>query len=217
MPDLTSISTLLPTYPFWVRAVMFGIALIWLVVYAVMMFMAPKPPPATLTMASIQQAFSEKWPDSLVFDMTLLNNTGATLATTKIEIIYFKDEVTWSGLASSDSVLSVYTIAKDENGLVVGSGNGFVNRVTARLDKPFGNSRQMEVSIPINEVINSKRGTRLMIMLHDAQPVDASVNRAQITLYYNNDRTLVATTDIVVPGGRRGSEASAPSPVPTLP
>lgn len=199
MPDILSLPGLLPTYPFWIRALMFGFALAWIVAYAILLFVAPKPPAAALTLSTFQQAISTKWPTSLVFDLTLINNTGATLATTKAEIIYYKDDVTRSGVFSKVSVPSVYTIATDENGLVVSSGSGFVNRVNVTLDKPFGNSKQMEVSIPIAEVIEDKKSAHLFIMLHDAKPVDTSLNKAQITLHYGDARVIVSQTDIKVP------------------
>src|SRR5688572_10522338 len=104
MPDLTTLPAILPNYPFWVRSLMFGFALGWILLYAVLMFLSPAPPKAPVPAISLdrfEQAQLDRAPGSLTFDLTVTNNTGKVVTLTGAEIIYFQDEIETSGLQGS--------------------------------------------------------------------------------------------------------------------
>src|SRR5690606_12891331 len=51
LSDIDKVAALLPTYPYAVRAVMFGGLVVWTLAYALLVFFAPPPEPARITMA----------------------------------------------------------------------------------------------------------------------------------------------------------------------
>jgi hypothetical protein len=202
MPDIVSLGgAILPTYPTWVRALMFGSALTWTIAYSVLLFMAPKAVPPSVAIGTFVQAQSTKLPDSLVFELTLINNTGKTVAASQLDILYYKDAVSTDGLQSSQRVPSIYVVAQTEAGLVASDGSDFVKKVQIDMNAPFAGQPQMEVSIPINHIIEDKQGDQLFVMLTDAQPVDRSINNAQITVSFSDGSKQVAHTEIQLPTG----------------
>lgn len=181
---------ILPTYPSWVRTVMFSSALVWIVVYLVLLFKAPPPPPKLLTFDSLGQVMLANDNESLVFDIVVTNNTGEAVSITKADLVYFKDEIKTDGLQSLQKVSATYEIAKDEKGLVSTTGDGITKRVDTEIITPFAGQPQSKVSIELSQIIKDGEGDRFLISLKDRKIVDVKNNKLQVTLTYGEDKII---------------------------
>lgn len=184
--DITSISGILPTYPSWVRTLMFGTALVWIVIYLVLLFKAP-PDKKTLQLVKFERVYNADTQADLVLAISLVNNTGKTVPIKSALLTFYEDERSYSGLQSSSAISTRYKVYLQNDQLVSGNGDGLVKPVESELKVPYAGQAQMNITISIDQILEDKKGDRFLIEFPDASVIMDDINLVDIELQYGED------------------------------
>ena len=182
LSDIDKVAALLPTYPYAVRAVMFGGLVVWTLAYALLVFFAPSPEPARITMARFAALVDAP---RLALEFGLENNTGKAALVSEAFLQFYAGEIPEGGLATKQDVTAVYKIeTQPSGGLALDDGSGFPDPVM--LTRPYAGQSYQEVRIPLSQSIGDKGTDRFRIVLQDAAILDGANSHVKATLTYGS-------------------------------
>ncbi len=184
----------LPTYPLWVQYAMFGTALAWLGLYAILVFAAPKAPPKALDWTEFSLVKLNPPNGAMAFVATFINNTEETVQLQKAELQYFKDTVPTTGLQSGNEIDTIYVISGSLDDLQSTSSAGVTKEVKA--SQPYSNQPFIEAVVELSNVLEKEKDTRIYIKLEDASIIPQEANKLQVKMYYSNDATETKVVDL---------------------
>lgn len=188
--DIDKLAALLPTYPYALRAVMFGTLLTWMAAYAWLVFNAPPPPPVRVTM--VRFAALPGTAGDIAFEFGLENNTGKVALISDALLEFYDKELPDGGLASKQDVTAVYKVEmQPQGGLAVDDDTGFAQQVT--LTQPYAGQSYQKMQLPLAQSIADKDTDRFRIVLQDTSVLDARNSHAKVTLTYGSGSTAGVT------------------------
>lgn len=192
--DITSLAGMLPTYPSWVRSLMLGTSLLWIVTYVLLLHNAPPPPKKDLVLSKFEQVMAAGGDSDLLFAVSVVNNTGETIPLNKARLIFYEGEVSYSGLQSSNTVSTRYRVYNQGDKLVSESGDELVKLVDTELKMPYAGQAQMHVDLSIDQIVEDKKGDRFLIEFPDRSVLIEAIDSVEIELDYGVSRSVKAST-----------------------
>ncbi len=180
------------TYPDWVRIAMFGLALLWTTLYALLGFFAPN---AKIEWIGIEQATHIKNDDCLAFFVTLINNTDKVVSVTKVRLSFYENELPIGGLSSYDKLNAIITIKQDSTGLFADISGGVPTDVV--LHKPYAGINFEEANFGIYEDIGKSKQSKILFLLNSrSKLLNPMINTLRVTLFFSNDTEQSKTLKI---------------------
>jgi hypothetical protein len=192
LSDLNSLGGLLPTYPGWLRTLMFGTALCWFGAYAILYFKAPPP---SLTLGRFAATTLPAMPDALTLEVLLNNATGKTATISAALLEFYAEEIPRSGLSAAQTVSATYSVQKSgDDALIVVSADETAPNVV--IHKPYAGASYQQLDIPLAQTVPDKAGDRFFLQVADATLIDPRNAHVRLTLTVNGAPGLRAVAPL---------------------
>jgi hypothetical protein len=184
LADIDKLAALLPTYPVWVRALMFASALAWFGLYGGLVFFAPKPAPPSLTIASFEVYEMPTDNTAIVFDIGVENNTGKSTLIRAADLEFYQDQLPTSGLSGFQEVTATYRVVPDVKGHAIPAGGPPPQPL--KLRSPYAGQSYQKVLVTTSQSVEDKKTDRFVVVIAPAAVIDKRNNRVRLTLHHGD-------------------------------